>query len=58
LTKSLAKFKEAFTKPYNISLACGHVRKGSRLRVIGHIQQRTTRNGDLIFVFEVIAGWV
>ena len=34
-------------------LVYGHVRKGSRLGVIGHIQQRTTRKGDL--VFEVVA---
>jgi hypothetical protein len=34
-------------------LAYGHVRKGSRLGVIGHIQQRATRKGDL--VFEVVA---
>jgi len=34
-------------------LVYGHVRKGSRLGVIGHIQQRTTRKGDL--VFEIVA---
>jgi hypothetical protein len=34
-------------------LVYGHVRKGSRLGVIGHIQQRTTRKGD--FVFEIVA---
>ena len=34
-------------------LVYGHVRKGSRLGVIGHIQQRTTREGKM--VFEVVA---
>jgi hypothetical protein len=34
-------------------LVFGHVRKGSRLGVIGHIQQRTTREGKM--VFEVVA---
>jgi len=34
-------------------LVYGHVRKGSRLGVIGHIQQRTTRKGNQ--VFEVVA---
>jgi len=34
-------------------LSYGHVHKGSRLGVIGHIQQRTTRKGSL--VFEVVA---
>lgn len=34
-------------------LVYGHVRKGSRLGVIGHIQQRTTRQGKM--VFEVVA---
>jgi len=34
-------------------LVYGHVRKGSRLGVIGHIQQRTTHKGD--FVFEIVA---
>ena len=34
-------------------LVYGHVRKGSRLGVIGHIQQRTTRKGDM--VFEIVA---
>jgi hypothetical protein len=31
----------------------GHVRKGSRLGVIDHIQQRKTRKGD--WVFEIVA---
>ena len=34
-------------------LVYGHVRKGSRLGVIGHLQQRKTHKGDL--VFEVVA---
>jgi len=34
-------------------LVYGHVRKGSRLGVTGHIQQRKMRKGDL--VFEVVA---
>ena len=34
-------------------LVYGHVRKGSRLGVIGHIQQRKTRKGTQ--VFEVVA---
>ena len=34
-------------------LVYGHVRKGSRLGVIGHIQQRTTRKGEM--VFEIVA---
>lgn len=34
-------------------LVYGHVRKGSRLGVIGHIQQRTTRKGNQ--VFEIVA---
>jgi hypothetical protein len=34
-------------------LVYGHVRKGSRLGVIGHIQQRTTRQGKM--VFEIVA---
>jgi single-stranded DNA-binding protein len=34
-------------------LVYGHVRKGSRLAVIGHIQQRTTRQGKM--VFEIVA---
>ena len=34
-------------------LVYGHVRKGSRLGVVGHIQHRTTRKGNL--VFEVVA---
>lgn len=34
-------------------LVYGHVRKGSRLGVTGHIQQRKTRRGDL--VFEIVA---
>ncbi len=34
-------------------LVYGHVRKGSRLGVIGHIQQRTTHQGKM--VFEVVA---
>ena len=34
-------------------LVYGHVRKGSRLGVIGHIQQRTTREGKM--VFEIVA---
>ena len=34
-------------------LVYGHVRKGSRLGVIGHIQQRKTRKGDQ--VFEIVA---
>ncbi len=34
-------------------LVYGHVRKGSRLGVIGHIQQRVTRKGDM--VFEIVA---
>lgn len=34
-------------------LVYGHVRKGSRLGVIGHIQQRTTRKGN--HVFEIVA---
>jgi hypothetical protein len=34
-------------------LVYGHVRKGSRLGVVGHIQQRTTREGKM--VFEVVA---
>ena len=34
-------------------LVYGHVRKGSRLGVTGHLQQRKTHKGD--FVFEVVA---
>ena len=34
-------------------LVYGHVHKGSRLGVLGHIQQRTTREGKM--VFEVVA---
>ena len=34
-------------------LVYGHVRKGSSLGVIGHIQQRTTQKGD--FIFEIVA---
>lgn len=34
-------------------LVYGHVRKGSRIGVIGHIQQRRTRKGK--FVFEIVA---
>jgi single-stranded DNA-binding protein len=34
-------------------LVYGHVQKGSRLGVIGHIQQRTTHKGSL--VFEIVA---
>ena len=34
-------------------LVYGHVRKGSRLGVIGHIQQRKTRKGEM--VFEIVA---
>jgi pimeloyl-ACP methyl ester carboxylesterase len=34
-------------------LVYGHVRKGSRLGVIGHLQQRKTRKG--VLVFEVVA---
>ena len=34
-------------------LVYGHVRKGSRLGVIGHIQQRATRKGN--HVFEIVA---
>jgi hypothetical protein len=34
-------------------LVYGHVRKGGRLGVVGHIQQRTTRKGDM--VFEIVA---
>ena len=34
-------------------LVYGHVRKGSLLGVIGHIQQRTTREGKM--VFEIVA---
>lgn len=34
-------------------LAFGYVRKGSRLGVIGHIQQRVSRKGDT--VFEIVA---
>ena len=30
-------------------LVYGHVRKGSRLGVLGHIQQRTTRQGKMVF---------
>jgi len=30
-------------------LVYGHVRKGSRIAVIGHIQQRTTRQGKMVF---------
>jgi hypothetical protein len=37
-------------------LVYGHVHKGSRLGVIGHIQQRTTREGKM--VFEVVAAEV
>jgi single-stranded DNA-binding protein len=37
-------------------LVYGHVRKGSRIAVIGHIQQRTTRQGKP--VFEVVASEV
>ena len=37
-------------------LVYGHVRKGSRLGVIGHIQQRTTRQGKM--VFEIVASEV
>jgi len=37
-------------------LVYGHVRKGSRLGVIGHIQQRTTREGKM--VFEIVAAEV
>jgi hypothetical protein len=37
-------------------LVYGHVRKGSRLGVIGHIQQRTTRQGKM--VFEIVANEV
>ena len=37
-------------------LVYGHVRKGSRLGIIGHIQQRTTRQGKM--VFEVVASEV
>ena len=34
-------------------LVYGHVRRGSRIGVLGHIQQRTTREGKM--VFEVVA---
>ena len=34
-------------------LVYGYVRRGSRLGVIGHIQQRVTRKGDM--VFEIVA---
>jgi single-stranded DNA-binding protein len=34
-------------------LVYGHVRKGSRIGVIGHIQQRTLRDGKM--VFEIVA---
>jgi hypothetical protein len=34
-------------------LVYGHVRKGSRLGIIGHIQQRTIKNGKM--VFEIVA---
>jgi hypothetical protein len=34
-------------------LVYGHVHKGSRIGVIGHIQQRTTRDGKM--VFEIVA---
>jgi single-stranded DNA-binding protein len=37
-------------------LVYGHVRKGSRLGVIGHIQQRRTRKGKM--VFEIVASEV
>jgi single-stranded DNA-binding protein len=37
-------------------LVYGHVRKGSRIGVIGHIQQRTTRQGKM--VFEIVASEV
>lgn len=37
-------------------LVYGHVRKGSRIGVIGHIQQRTTRQGKM--VFEIVAAEV
>ena len=37
-------------------LVYGHVRKGSRLGVIGHIQQRTTRQGKMVFEIVAIEG--
>jgi single-stranded DNA-binding protein len=37
-------------------LVYGHVRKGSRFGVIGHIQQRTTKQGKM--VFEIVASEV
>jgi single-stranded DNA-binding protein len=37
-------------------LVYGHVRKGSRIGVIGHIQQRRTRQGKM--VFEIVASEV
>jgi hypothetical protein len=37
-------------------LVYGHVHKGSRIGVIGHIQQRTTKKGKM--VFEIVASEV